>query len=161
MCNIALINAMCEMDIACSYIYNIEHENPETRKNLRLLCSGTKLFLLPLSLKILRHKKRDTHSLYSDFFINPPPPHTHTGVAPATRPLAWLRCASKSQPSSPEAELNSTNFCKILKILHVRASGAWRHSHPLVNLSLGFLFWHLWTIHIPRTRVNTCTQVCT
>ena len=24
-----------------------------------------------------------------------------------------------------------------------------------------FLFWHLWTTHPPRARVNTCTQVCT
>ena len=40
------------------------------------------------------------------------------------------------------------------------ASGAWRHSHPLVNLSLGFLFWHLWTTHPLRACVNTSAQVC-
>ena len=33
----------------------------------------------------------------------------------------------------------------------VRASGAWHHSHPLVN----FLFWHLWTTHPPRARALT------
>ena len=26
---------------------------------------------------------------------------------------------------------------------------------------LGFLFWHLWTTHTPRARVDTCAQVCT
>ena len=28
-------------------------------------------------------------------------------------------------------------------------------------LSLGFLFWHLWTTHPPCARLNTCAQVCT
>ena len=28
-------------------------------------------------------------------------------------------------------------------------------------LSLGILFWHLWTTHPPRVRVNTCAQVWT
>ena len=39
-----------------------------------------------------------------------------TRLAPATGPLAWLRRASESQPSS-EAELNSTDFFKIPQIL--------------------------------------------
>ena len=57
----------------------------------------------------------DTHtSFYSGFSICPHPP---TRVAPATRPLAWLRRASESQPSSPEAELNSTDFFNIPQIL--------------------------------------------
>ena len=28
-------------------------------------------------------------------------------------------------------------------------------------LSLGFLFWHLWTTHPPRASVNICAQICT
>ena len=60
------------------YIYKIDVHNigiSNHEKHLRLLSSGTKL-LLPLSLKVLRHKERDTHSFYSGFSIcNSPPPH--------------------------------------------------------------------------------------
>ena len=81
-------------------------------------------FLLPLSLKVLRHKERYTHSFYSGFSICPP-----TRVAPATRP--WR--ASISQPSSFEAGLNSTKwlFSNPPKS-STHASGAWRHSHSQV-----------------------------
>ena len=34
-------------------------------------------FLLPLSLKVLRHKEWDTHSFYSGFSICPPPSRVH------------------------------------------------------------------------------------
>ena len=50
-------------------IYNTGISKHE--KHLRLLSSGTKLFLLPLSLKVLQCKERDTHSFYSGFFICP------------------------------------------------------------------------------------------
>ena len=135
------------------YIY-IEHRISKHEKHLRLLCSGT-TFLLPLSLKVLRHKERDTHSFYSGFSICP-------AISCGTHPSPTR--ASESQPSSPEAGLNSTqqtDFFKIPQILRACASGAWCHSHPLVNLSIGFLFWHLWITSSPRVRINTCTQVCT
>ena len=85
-------------------------------------------FLLPLSLKVLWHKERDTHSFDSGFSICPP-----LTCAPTTRPLVWLRWASKSQPSSSEAGFNSTNwlFTNPAKS-SAHASGAWRHSHPQV-----------------------------
>ena len=53
----------------------------------------------------------------------PSAPHP-TRVAPATRPLAKLRQASESQPSSPEAELNSTNRLFQISQNPLRASGA-------------------------------------
>ena len=34
---------------------------------------------------------------------------------------------------------------------------AWRHSHPSPISYLGFLLWHLWVLHPPRTSVK-CTQ---
>ncbi len=52
------------------YIY-IEHRNLETRK------VQVRNFLLPLSLKVLRHKEGDTHSFYSGFSICPPHHHHH------------------------------------------------------------------------------------
>ena len=75
-------------------------------------------FLLPLSLKFLRHKKRDTHSFYSGFFICPHPHPISCDICP--RPPR----ASESQPSSSEAGLNSTlTFSKSPKS-SARASGS-------------------------------------
>ena len=97
-------------------------------------------FLLPLSLKVLRHKERDTHSFYSGFFICTP-----ISCDTCPRPPR----ASESQPSSPEAGLNSTNFLQNLRN-PPRASGAWRHPHHLG------LLWHLWVTRplrfAPRVR---------
>ena len=87
----------------------------------------------------------------------PSAPHPHpTRVAPVTRPLR----ASESHPSSSDRKTQLNWFFSNPPKSSVHASGAWCHSHPLVNLSLGFLFWHQWTTHPPRARVNTCAQVC-
>ena len=76
------------------YIY-IEHRNLETRKHLRLLSSGTKLFIT-LSLKVVRRKERDTHSFLFWLFHLPPPPTSR--VAPATK-ATGLASASKQKPT--------------------------------------------------------------
>ena len=59
--------------------------NPETRKTLNDFLVQVRNLLLLLSC----------------------PP---SRVTPATKPLAWLRRASESQPFSPEAGLNSSDF---------------------------------------------------
>ena len=74
--NIARYPDVCEIDIQCLYIYiyiyiYIEHRNLETRKTIDDFLVLVRNFLLTLSLKVLRHKERDTHSFYSRFFICP------------------------------------------------------------------------------------------
>ena len=49
------------------------YRNLETRKTLTTSQFMYETFLLPLSLKVLRHKERDTHSFYSGFSICPRP----------------------------------------------------------------------------------------
>ena len=154
--------AMCETYIRMFIMFAYEHRNLETRKHLRLLSSGTKLFfLLPLSLKVLRHKERDTHSFYSSFFDLPSPPKK-TRVAPATRPLAWLRRASESQPSSFEAGLNSTpwlTFSNLLKYsARFRCVTLFALPSPVSHLGL---LWHPWVTRSlrPRVCVNSCVNV--
>ena len=95
------------------------HRTQESRntKNTHDFLVQVRNILLPLSLKILRHKERDTHSFYSGFSICTHPHPNHLVQHPPQRPLAWLRRASESQPSSPDAELNSTDFFKIPQIL--------------------------------------------
>ena len=61
----------------------IEYRNPEIRKTLDDFSVQVRNFLLSLSLKVLRHKERETQSFYSGFFICPPPPPPR--VAPATK----------------------------------------------------------------------------
>ncbi len=50
----------------------MEHRNLEIRKTRNDFLVQVRNFLLPLSLKVLRHKERDTHSFYSGFFICTP-----------------------------------------------------------------------------------------
>ena len=118
-------------------------------------------FLLPLSLKVFRHKERDTYSFYAVFFIFP----TTTTITCGAR-SAQIRLAS----ASPESRLfsfgpqDSTNWppskspkssaraLPVDDVIHI----------PKSQFSIwGFLFWHLWTTHPPHARVNTCAHVCT
>ena len=106
----------------------IERRNLEIRKTRKDFFVQVRNFLLPLSLKVLRHKEREAQSFYSDFFICP------ISCDTCPRPPR----ASTSQPSRPVSSLNSTNFFKISQN-PLRASGAWRHSHSLASVShLGY-----------------------
>ena len=98
--------------------------------------------------------RRVIHNLSMLTFPSAPPrPHTTHG----TRRKA--SASSESQPSSSDAKTQLTDFSQIPKILHATLP-----VHDVIHISrsyisLGFLFWHLWMIHPPRTRVNTCAQV--
>ena len=67
-------------------------------------------FLLPLSLKVLRHKERDTHSFYSGLFILPPPSHVHLSQG-----LREQAKANRLLPRQDSTQL--TEFFEIPKIL--------------------------------------------
>ena len=70
-------------------------------------------FLLPLSLKVFRHKKRDTIVLCWLFNLS----HPNTCGA----------CNAQIRLASPRSHSQLTDFSQI----SAHASGAWRHSHPL------------------------------
>ena len=137
-----------------THIDNIEHRNPKTRKTRNDFLVQVRNFLLPLSLKVFRHKERGTIFLWWLFHLSP-----ITCGGPATRPLAWLWRATESQPSSSEPgtqlnwlfqnPLNPPCMLPVHDVIHVPKS------------YLAFLFWHLWMTHPPRMRMNTCAQVCT
>ena len=99
--------------------------------------------------------KGERYTFFIFWLFHLPTPHLvrHLPKASANKRKSTVFSRGRTQ-------LNSYLF-KIPKLLRARSSDVWRHSHPLVNLSIGFLFWHLWTIHPPRASVNTCTQVCT
>ena len=121
------------------YIYNIgilKHE-----KHLRLLSSGTKLFIT--------FKERDAHSFYSDFFISP--------ILCDTCPRPPR--AIESQPSSLGAGLNSTNWLFQNPQNPPRASSAWRHPHSVAPFPIWATAISLSNTSAPRTRMNTCVNV--
>ena len=85
----------------------IEHRNLETRKTRNDFLVQVRKFLLPLSLKVLRHKEREAQSFYSGFFICPPPHlvrHLPKASASKRKSTLLVRCPV----------LNSTNFLQIL-----------------------------------------------
>ena len=130
----------------------IEHRNLETRKTLDDFFVQVRNFLLPLSLKVLRHKKREAQSFYSGFFICPPQQVWHP---PQRSPRA-----SENQPSSPEAGLISTlwllqNLPK--SSVRFRCVTSFTLCNPVSHL--GYCDISKWHVRPARTRVNTCFNV--
>ena len=88
----------------------IEHRNPETQKYLRLLSSGTKLFITFEFKGFSTYGERDTIFLCWLFCL---PPHHHH-VRPR-KPTVFFRGWTQL-----------TDFSQI----SAHASGSWRHLHP-------------------------------
>ena len=85
-------------------------------------------FLLPLSLKVLRHKEGDIHSFYSGFSICSP-----SRAAPVARKFVWPLRPPKVDPSHSVSSSQPLTFSNLPKS-PAHASGAWRHSHPLSGI---------------------------
>ena len=133
------------------YIY-IEHRNLEIRKKRNDFSVQVRNFLLPFSLKILRHKGRDAHSFYPGFFICPPP----TRVAPATEVSASKRKSTEFFRWQDTTQL--TYFFKIPK-----SSSRFR---CVTSFALACSVSHLGYcdiserhVHSACARVNTCVNV--
>ena len=133
--------------------------NPKTRKTLRLLSSGTKLFIT-FELKVFRHEERETQSFYADcFYIVSSQPNQR--AAPVAHEVVWPRPGLNLDSLVRRQELNSLLFLKSPKS-SAHASGAWRQSHPLVIIPIWDFYFDISEWHILSTRaVNTCAHVCT
>ena len=103
-------------------------------------------FLLPLSLKVIRHKESDTQSFYADFSICPPPPPPPR-AAPRRKLLVWSRRAPKVNRLLRTLKLNSLTFLKSPKS-SANTSSAWRHSHLLVLFSIWDFYFDISEWHI-------------
>ena len=96
-------------------------------------------FLLPLSLKVFRHKERDTIFLYWLFHL------PQTTCTPVAHKFVW-----------------SQSHLTDLSQISAHASVAWRHSHPWSYPLFGiFIVTSLNDTSAPCVRVNTCVHVCT
>ena len=138
------------------YIY-IEHRNLEIWKTHNDFSVQVRNFLLPLSLKVLRHKERDMHSFYSGFFICPPP---QSHVATATK-ATGLALVSKRKPTLLVRCLVSTLLSDFFKISPNPpcASGVWCHPHSVTLFPIWAIVTSLSDTSAPPTRVNTCVNV--
>ena len=139
------------MYMGCSYIYNTEHRNLEIRKIRNDFFVQVRNFLLPLSLKVLRHKEREAQSFYSGFFICPPSRAT---------PAQGLREQAKVNRLLPrQCSIQLTDFFKISQNPPC-ASRAWRHSHRVVPFPIsGYCDISEWHVRSACTRVNTWVNV--
>ncbi len=99
--------------------------------DIREIGSGTKLFIT-FELKVIRHE-RETQSFYAEcFYIVSSQPNQH--AAPVAHKVVLPRPVLNLNLPVRTQELNSA-FPQIPKS-SVHASGAWRHSHPLVQISI-------------------------
>ena len=138
---------MCEIDIG----------NPKyTRNTLRLLSSGTKLFIT-FELKVFRPEEREAQSFYADFSICPPPPDVRhpaanywSGIGEPRKSTFFLRGKNSTLWLFPNLKILSPRFRCVTSL-----------TSPGLNFYLGFLFWHFWMTHPLHARVNTCAHVCT
>ena len=140
------------------YVWNIhrmstkiEHRNLETRKTRNDFSVQVRNLLLPLSLKVLRHKEREAQSFYSGLFICP---HPNTC---GTRHKGLREQAKTNRLLPRQGSSQLTDFFKISQN-PLRASGAWRHSQSLASVSHLGLLWHLW-----MTRplcASACEHLC-
>ena len=134
------------------YIYIYIHRTLESRntKNTYDFLVQVRNFLLPLSLKVLRHKERDTHSFFSAFFICIPPSRA--------TPAQGLREQAKVNRLLPRQDSTLiTDFWKFPKIL--RALPVHDVIHTASPVSHLGLLWHLWVTRPLRSCVNTCVNV--
>ena len=143
---------ICEMYMGRSlhiYIYHIEHRNLEIQKTRNDFSVQVRKFLLPLSLKVLRHKERGTIFLFWLFHLNTCGTRykglheqAKTNRLPprqVTSPLVWL---FQNLPKSSARFRCVTSFALFNPVSH-----------------LGYCDISEWHVHPVRTRMNTCFNV--
>ena len=133
------------------------HRTQESRntKNTYEFLVQVRNFLLPLSLKVLRHKERDTYSFFSGFSICPPP----LRAAPVARKFILPLRAPKVDLLVRCLVLNSTDWLFQNPPNPPRASGAWRHPHSLAPFPIWAIVTSLSDTSVPPARVTTCVNV--
>ena len=134
--------------------WNIHRESENTRNWFRY-----ETFIYLFEFKVFRHEERDTQFLSMLSF--PSDPH-HVWPPLQTTGLASARYENRLALSKPKSQLSRSEFKSQLTVFFLfqnpQRFRAWHHSRPRSYFYLGFLSWHLWLTHPPRTRVKTCTQ---
>ena len=119
---------------------------------------------ITFELKVIRHEERETHNLSMLTVFTSAPNHVQHLIC---KLLVWPRRAPKVNLPVRTQELNSLLFLKFPKS-SAHASGAWRHSHPLVPFPIwGFILTFVNDASSPSVRehlrsclhlTNPCTE---
>ena len=135
------------------HMENLDHRNLEIRKTRNDFSVQVRTFLLPLSLKVLRLKERDTIFLCWLFHLAP----ISRGVRNAQIRLA--SASAKSRTSSFGVKLQLSNFLQNLPKTSARFQCVTSLAlcYPVPHLGL---LWHLWVTRplCASARVNTCIK---
>ena len=133
------------------FIYNIEHRNPETRKTLDDFLVQVRNFLLPLSLKVFRHKEREIHLTFLSA-----PNHVRT---------RHKAMASKRKSTVFFRGRTQLTFFKSPKILHTRfrCMMPFTSPSPIWDFYFDISEWHIlparaWTPALMLHRTNPCAE---
>ena len=114
---------------------------------------------ITFELKFIRHEERDTQSFNADcFYIVSSQPNQR--ATPVAEKFVWPRPGLTLDSLVRRQELNSLLFS------NPKNSQPTLPVHDVIHTSWsyflsGVLFWHLWMMHPPCVRVNTCAHVCT
>ena len=142
----------------------IDIGNPQyTRNTLRLLSSGTKLFITFKS-KVIWHEEKETQSSYADcFYIISSQPNQR--AAPVALKFVWSHPALNLDSLVRRQELNSLLFSNPPNPQHFRAT---RHSplsvlFPIWDFYFDISEWHIlsaraWTPALMLYITNPCTK---
>ena len=129
------------------HIY-IEHRNLKIQKTLNDFFVQVWTFLLPLSLKVLRHKERGTIFLFWLFHL---PSNTrgtrHKGLHEQAKVNCFVRCPVLNYWLFQNLPKSSARF---------RCVTSLALCSPVSHLGL---LWHLWGKCLLSARVNTCFNV--
>ena len=140
----------CTLNVHNSYIDNIGI--PKHEKHLRLLSSGTKLFIT-FKLKGFLTWGRERHNLSMTTLPSNPNHvrHLPQGLGEPRKSTVFLGCYNSIQ----------LTFFQIPKILRARFKCITSFTSRCLIFYLGFLLWHLWMTRPLCIRMNTYAHVCT
>ena len=126
----------------------IEHRNLEIRKTRNDFSIQVRNVLLPLNLKVLRHKEREAQSFYLGFFVCPHP------ISCGTRHKGLLEQAKANRLPPRQVSSQLTDFFKISPN-PPRSSGTWRHPHSVTPLPMWAIVTSLNDTSAPPARART------
>ena len=154
LCTIPMIRVYVKRTYNVHNIYTMNIGIPKHKNTYDFLVQ-VRNFLLPLSLKVIRHKERDTHSFYSGFSICP-----HHARHPSQD--HWPGFGEKAKanrllPRQDSTQLNKLTFSKSPK----SSARFLRVTSPALCSPVSHLgYWDISEWHVPpHAPVNTCVNV--
>ena len=130
-------------------MWNVHRESRNTRNWFRY-----ETFIYLFGFKVFRQEERERHNFFLCWLFHLNPDTCGTFRRPK---VVSPRRGPKINLLRQSPKLNSRFFFKSPKSSTL--PGMTSFTCPVPFYCQGFLLWHLWLSHPPRTRVNSCTQL--